>query len=91
MFDYMMAGLPVVVPSFAEEVSRIVREYDCGLTVDSSDPAELAHVLDRLASDPSLRRRLGENGRRAVLDKYNWEVEGGRLTRMYDELIGKVQ
>jgi glycosyltransferase involved in cell wall biosynthesis len=91
MFDYMMAGLPVIVPSFAEEVSRIVRESDCGLMVNSSDPIELAQVLDRLASDPSLRRRLGENGRRAVRDKYNWEAEGGRLTRMYDELIGMVQ
>jgi glycosyltransferase involved in cell wall biosynthesis len=91
MFDYMMAGLPVVAPSFAEEVSRIVKESDCGLRVNSSDPMELAQALDRLASDPSLRRRLGENGRRAVLEKYNWEVEGARLTRMYNELIGLEQ
>jgi glycosyltransferase involved in cell wall biosynthesis len=91
MFDYMMAGLPVVVPSFADEVSRIVRESDCGLMVSSSDPTELAQVLDRLASDPSLRQRLGENGRRAVLDRYNWEAEGARLTQMYSELIGMVQ
>ena len=91
MFDYMMASLPVIVPSFAEEISQIVRASDCGLLVNSSDPIELARALDLLASDPSLRRRLGENGRCAVLEKYNWETEGARMTRMYDELVGPVQ
>jgi glycosyltransferase involved in cell wall biosynthesis len=84
----MMAGLPVVAPSFAEEVAYIVRETECGLLVDPSNPDEIAEVLDQLARDASLRRRLGENGRRAVLEKYNWEAEAGRLIQMYDELFG---
>jgi glycosyltransferase involved in cell wall biosynthesis len=88
IFDYMMAGLPVVAPSFAEEVAYIVRETECGLLVDPSNPDEIAEVLDQLARDASLRRRLGENGRRAVLEKYNWEAEAGRLIQMYDELFG---
>jgi glycosyltransferase involved in cell wall biosynthesis len=91
MFDYMMAGLPVVAPSFAEEVSRIVCESDCGLLVNSVDPKEIAQALDRLASDHCLRQRLGQNGRRAVLEKYNWESESARLTRMYNDLMGAAQ
>jgi glycosyltransferase involved in cell wall biosynthesis len=83
LFDYMLAGLPVIVPDFAEEVSGIVREAECGLLVDPSNPREIAEALRLLASDADLRRRLGQNGRRAVLEKYNWEAEAQKLIPMY--------
>ena len=31
---------------------------------------------------------MGENGRRAVLEKYNWETEGKKLLALYKELEG---
>jgi glycosyltransferase involved in cell wall biosynthesis len=83
MFDYMLAGLPVVVPYFAREVAEIVRETDCGVLIDSANPAAIGDALDRLAGDPDERRRLGANGRRAVLERYNWEQEARRLIAMY--------
>ena len=86
MFDYMLAGLPVVVPDFAREVAEIVRETDCGVLIDPADPETIAGALDRLATDPEERRRLGANGRRAVLERYNWEREARRLIAMYREL-----
>ena len=86
MFDYMLAGLPVVVPHFAREVAEIVRETDCGVLVDSANPVAIGDVVDRLAEDPDERRRLGANGRRAVLERYNWEQEARRLIAMYREL-----
>lgn len=88
LFDYMLAGLPVVVPDFAVEVEQIVRGAECGLPVPPEDPAALARAFDRLADDADLRRRLGENGRRAVLERYNWSAEAGRLIAFYDALTG---
>ncbi len=32
---------------------------------------------------------MGENGRRAVLEKYNWETEGKKLLAVYAELLGR--
>ncbi len=86
MFDYMLAGLPVVAPRFAVEVAPIVETEDCGILIDPSRPDEIADALRRLARDPELRRRMGANGRRAVLRTYNWENEAATLARLYDEL-----
>jgi glycosyltransferase involved in cell wall biosynthesis len=87
MFDYMAAGLAVIAPIFALEVSRIIREADCGLLVDSSDPRSLREALEFLAQHPGERARMGRNGRDAVLHRYNWENEAARLEQMYREFI----
>jgi glycosyltransferase involved in cell wall biosynthesis len=90
MFDYMLAELPVVVPGFAVEVARIVREADCGMLVDSSDPKDIARALRELTADERRRRELGERGRKAVLARYNWEQEARALVEMYVELLRQV-
>ncbi len=84
MFDYMLAGLPVIVPDFACDAARIVRRADCGLAVDTTDPQAIADALDRLLDAPELARRLGQNGRRAVLEDYNWESQFAKLLGLYD-------
>jgi glycosyltransferase involved in cell wall biosynthesis len=30
---------------------------------------------------------MGENGRRAVLEKYNWEKESRKLLQIYDTVL----
>jgi glycosyltransferase involved in cell wall biosynthesis len=90
MFDYMLAGLPVIAPAFAEEVAPIIKQADCGILVDTSNPDEIAQAIDYLAANPVERKRIGENGRRAVIERYNWEAEAEKLIRMYKELEGDV-
>ena len=91
MFDYMLAGLPVIAPNFAHEVVEIIKEADCGILIDSSNPDEIAQALDRLTMDPQERQRLGRNGRRAVLEKYNWEAEFQKLLKMYTTLQDEIR
>lgn len=91
MFDYMLAGLPVVAPAFAVEVASIIKEADCGVLVDPSDASEIAQAFDYLVSDAQERQRLGENGRRAVVEKYNWEGEVRKLVAMYRGLAAEAQ
>ncbi len=84
MFDYMLAGLPVVVPDFARDVVDIVRRADCGLIVDTTRPQAIAEALDSLLDEPERARQLGQNGRRAVLEEYNWEAQAAKLLALYD-------
>jgi len=86
VFDYMAAGLPVVVPKFAVEIAPLVQEANCGLLVDPADSVDIARTLDELASNPDVRRRMGQNGREAILTRYNWENEAAKLIAMYREL-----
>lgn len=44
---------------------RQVEEHQCGLALPTGAPDEVAAALTRLATDPALRRRMGENGARA--------------------------
>lgn len=86
LFDYMLAELPVVIPDFTAEVSEIVADANCGLAVDVTNVPALAAAFDRLAGAPELCRQYGENGRKAVLDRYNWDKEAAKLVAMYREL-----
>jgi glycosyltransferase involved in cell wall biosynthesis len=86
LFDCMAAGLPVIVPDFAEEVARVVAEAGCGIALDPGDPAAIADALHRLA-DPALRARLGAAGRDAVRGRFAWETEAERLAALYRALL----
>ncbi len=86
LFDYWLAGLPVIAPDFAPEVRGFVAEAEGGVLVDPRDPAAIAAAITGLA-DPALRARMGASGRAAVLEKFNWEREAAKLLAMYAELL----
>ena len=62
ILEAMAAGLPVVA-SRVGGVPEQVSHGETGLLVEPGDPDELAAALRRLATDPSLRLRLGAAGR----------------------------
>ncbi|MFC3109916.1 glycosyltransferase family 4 protein [Undibacterium arcticum] len=82
MFEYMAAAIPVIasnIPLWRE----IVEGNDCGLCVDPYDPAAIANAIDYLALNPDVARRMGENGRQAVMQRYNWPAQVAKLTNFY--------
>ena len=65
-------GLAVVAGD-SGGVPDAVRDGETGLLVDPDDPAAVTAGITRLLGDPTLRRRLGDAGRRAVETYYNWD------------------
>ena len=90
LFDCMLAGLPVIVPDFAEEVAAVVREAGCGLAVNTADPAAIAAAVQTIA-DPELRNALGARGRQAALTRFGWDGEAARLVGLYRGLMAQRQ
>jgi glycosyltransferase involved in cell wall biosynthesis len=86
MFEYMAAGLPVIASHFPLW-RDIVEGNDCGVCVDPRDPAAIAAAIDHFCRHPERARRMGENGRRAVLARYNWHGEADKLAAFYDRLL----
>lgn len=86
LFHYMYMKRPVVVTS-CKPLERIVRETSCGLVCESGNPESMGEALVRLRKDPEARIRMGENGHRAVVDRYNWDATVRPMIRMYRELI----
>jgi glycosyltransferase involved in cell wall biosynthesis len=86
LFEYMAAGLPVVASNFPLW-KEIVEGNRCGITVDPLDPKAIAQAIEYLLTHPEEARQMGENGRRAVEEKYNWEREKEKFLKLYEELL----
>lgn len=85
MFEYMSSGIPVIASNFPLWKS-IIEGNQCGLCVDPLDPHAIAAAIDYLANHPDIARSMGENGRNAVIEKYNWNVQARKLTNLYGDL-----
>lgn len=86
MFEYMSAGVPVIASNFPLWL-EIIEGNDCGLCVDPLDPAAIAKAIDHLVTHPDEARHMGENGRSAVLEKYNWSIEEAKLLDFYKQIL----
>ncbi len=58
-----------------------------GLLVDGDEPDRLGAALLQLLDDPALARRLGEAGRRQVLDHWLWPRSIERLERQLADVV----
>lgn len=85
MFEYMAAGIPVIASDFPLW-REIVDGAQCGLCVDPLSPKTIAGAIDYLVSNPEVAQRMGENGRKAILEKYNWPIQAEKLTKFYAEI-----
>ena len=86
IFEYMAAGLPIVCSDMGF-VKAIIGEVQCGLLAEVGNPEAHAAAILHLLKHPEQRQKMGENGWRAVLEKYNWENEARRLLEFYQRLL----
>jgi glycosyltransferase involved in cell wall biosynthesis len=86
MFEYMASGLPIVA-SDLPPIRQFMDDLNCGLLVDPADPQAHAEAILYLLDHPNEAQLMGENGRRAMEEKFNWESEGRKLLRLYEELL----
>ena len=85
VYEYMAAGLPVIVSDYPF-MRRSVQQDDFGIAVDPADVQAVAQAIGAILSDPQRAQQMGENGRQAVLQKYNWDIELKKLLELYDSL-----
>jgi glycosyltransferase involved in cell wall biosynthesis len=76
-----------VVAADVGSVGEAVRDGETGLLVPAEDPAALADAIRRLLADADLRRRLGEQGRRLVLENFTADHMTQAFERLYGELL----
>jgi len=86
LFNYMQYGLPIIAPSFCFETKNIIDETNCGILIQSITTENVYNAVKNLLNDHKKNKKMGENGRKAVLEKYNWENEGKKLLKIYKSL-----
>lgn len=58
-----------------------------GLFVKVDDPRDLAEKIKLLLQDENLRQKLGQNGRKLVKQKYNWDSVASAMGAIFQTLI----
>ncbi len=86
MLEYMAAGLPVIASDFPYW-RKLIQEYDCAIFIDPLNTSRIAEAIRYLKKYPNLSSEMGHNGRKAVLDKFNWEIESKKLISVYNTLL----
>ncbi|MCP3990859.1 MAG: glycosyltransferase family 4 protein [Actinomycetia bacterium] len=85
VFEYMAAGLPVVVSDFPT-LREIIGGAECGLLVDPRDPAAVAEAIIWMIEHPLEAEEMGRRGRKAVFEHYNFAGEAENLDHFYRQL-----
>ncbi len=86
IFESMYAGIPVVCTDFELWNDMIIKKYNCGIAVDPNDVQAIEEALRYLISNPDIAKAMGDNGRRAVIEEFNWQTQEEILYELYDEL-----
>ena len=68
-------------------VPEIVRDGETGFLVPPGDVAQLRDRLSQVLGDPALARRLGDNARQDVLDRFTWRAVAERCLAAYSHAV----
>jgi glycosyltransferase involved in cell wall biosynthesis len=68
-----------VVTSRVGDLGTAVVDGETGFVVEPGDVEALAAALERVLADPELAARLGDAGRRRVLESSGWDVVAARV------------
>jgi glycosyltransferase involved in cell wall biosynthesis len=84
VLQYMAAGLPVVANPVGVQAD-MVRHGETGFLAQT--PEEWVYAIGRLASDPALRQRMGEAGRRRVETDFSVNTGASHWVQLLDSVV----
>jgi glycosyltransferase involved in cell wall biosynthesis len=87
LLEAMAAGRAVALSARGESAA-LVEEVGAGIVVPPEDPGALAEAIRSLAGDPERVRKLGDAGRRAVMDRFSRPLVTRRWRDLLESLAG---
>ena len=85
LFEYMYYGLPVIASNF-EGIKEIIQKEKCGILINPQDTDEITNAITNLLEKPEKIKKMGANGKQAILKKYNWNIESIKLEKIYEKI-----
>jgi glycosyltransferase involved in cell wall biosynthesis len=90
LFEYLMAGLPVLT-SQLEAIVEIIRTYDVGQIVTSIEPEAIATAINAMLADDMALHRMSRNALEAAKNDLNWEKESLQLIHLYEDIVARLK
>jgi glycosyltransferase involved in cell wall biosynthesis len=85
--ESMACGTPLVATTGGALPEVAGRDGEAALLVPPGDPGSLATAIGRLLDDPELRARLGEAGRKRILERFTWRATAAATAAVYREML----
>ncbi|MGH7183024.1 MAG: glycosyltransferase family 4 protein [Nitrospiraceae bacterium] len=90
LWEYLSCARPVVT-TVGAGYGETVEAIGCGLAVAQDDPQDLARQLVRLLEDPDERTKMGERGRKAVIQAHTWDARAHELEKVCSAALAATQ
>lgn len=74
----MSMGSPVIITKYPY-AEKMIQKYNFGIAVNPDNVDEIVEAINFLVDNPDKSKEMGENGRRAVLEEFNWGIEEKKL------------
>jgi glycosyltransferase involved in cell wall biosynthesis len=85
LYQYMYLNKPII-SSDCTSLKRIIDQTHTGFIYKNDSADDLTLLLEKLSVDRNILDELDGNGRTAVIEKYNWNIDKKRLLEAYREL-----
>jgi glycosyltransferase involved in cell wall biosynthesis len=83
----MAMQLPVITTPIAG-IPELVCDEETGLLVPERDAHAITLAIERLIKDPSLRSKLGQQGRRTIIGEYDIHHTAAKMASIFSEICG---
>jgi glycosyltransferase involved in cell wall biosynthesis len=84
--EAMASGAPLLATT-GGALPEVVGDEGAARLVPPNDPGALSTAILELLADPEARRKLSENGRKRVLQRYTWRRTAEGSLEEYRELL----
>jgi len=88
MFEYMAAGLPILVSDLPTNI-ELIDESEVGVYLDPDCIEKISDTLNRLLNDPQKLAEMGQKGKKLTTKQLSWENEKDIYLNVYANLLSK--
>lgn len=85
LFEYMICGKPIIVSDFPA-MKKVVDDARCGIFVDPTDVDDVSGAMVYAAEHPEELEAMGNRGKQAIKEKYNWRTMEKALLDVYEKI-----
>jgi glycosyltransferase involved in cell wall biosynthesis len=88
VFEYMAAGLPMVVSDLPHQV-EVVEGSQAGILAQPESVESFVQAIERLTMDRDYAIQLGRNGQKGFREKHCYESQAGALLSFYGNVLAR--
>lgn len=83
--EYMACEKPVVATRTSG--FEVLEEHDAGLLINPEDPGEFTNTIVKLLQNKGLRKQMGGNGRKYVVENQSWESVARKVAEVCESIV----